>query len=81
MSENKDPERVKIKAMELGEMIERFKQIHADYHSLLDVEEERGESQRYFDDVDGRLVVLETIIGKWIEEAETNQNLLTPFAK
>lgn len=49
MSENKDPERVKIKAMELGEMIERFKQIHADYHSLLDVEEERGESQRYFD--------------------------------
>lgn len=81
MSENKDPERVKIKAMELGEMIERFKQIHADYHSLFDVEEERGESQRYFDDVDGRLVVLETIIGKWIEEAETNQNLLTPFAK
>lgn len=49
MSENKDPKRVKIKAMELGEMIERFKQIHADYHSLLDVEEERGESQRYFD--------------------------------
>ena len=79
LSKNEDPERVKIKLKEVDAMMVKFEKSHTEYHTLQSEREEREEAQKYFDAVASRLGCLKAIITRWVEEMETNQNLLSPF--
>ena len=65
--------------IKLNATMVKFEKSQMEYHALLGKREERKESQKYFDTVVGRLGCLNAVITRWVEEMETNQNLLSPF--